>query len=120
MFRTGLLVRAACREGVRHQEDRALVVVVLLVGKDDEEEEEEEEEEEGGNAPRLPARPRVLVERGEGSSALLASAKARLLGVMRGATVLARDCGAWPWQALTSPSGGILICVSSGGRGELG
>ena len=98
-----------------------LLLLLVLVGKEDEDE-DEDEDEEGGNAPRLPARPRVG-DRGEGSSALLASAKARLLvmvlAVMRGAAVLAlaRDCGAW--QALASPSGGILsLCAFVGRRGE--
>jgi hypothetical protein len=108
MLRTGLLIRAACREDFKRQDDRGLsvVVVMLVVGKED----EEEEDEEGGNAPRLPARPR-MGDRGEGSSALLASAKTRLLvlvlGAMRGATVLARVSDAW--QALMSPRGGILF-----------
>jgi len=88
---------------------------MLVVGNGD----EEEEDEEGGNPPRLRAWPR-MGDRGKGSSALLASAKTRVLvlelGVMRGATVLAMDSDAW--QALTSPRGGILSELVHACRGE--
>lgn len=114
MLRKGFEVRAACREGVNRQgnETEADVGGLLLSVVVDEEGEEKDEEDGGKVDPRLPARPRVGM--GLGSSALLASAKARLLvivsGVTRGAAVCARDEGAWEETLLFGawPKGGIL------------